>query len=74
MDNNLSTLADRLKAKLDGASEQNLVTADQDLVELMDVHLDAVSAAAAHLSGHASGHGSAHGSVGRELEADQQAY
>jgi hypothetical protein len=68
MDNNLSTLADRLKAKLDGASEKNLVVADQELVELMDVHLDAVSAAAAHASGHLSGHGSAHGSLGKELE------
>ncbi len=61
MSSNLTTLADRLKAKLEGAKDQNLVVADQDLVELMDSHLDMVSAA--HLSGHAS----AHGSMGREV-------
>lgn len=66
MSSNLTTLADRLKAKLEGAKDQNLVVADQDLVELMDVHLDAVSAA--HGSAHGSGHVSGHLSTGYELE------
>ena len=63
---NLTTLADRLKAKLDGAKDQNLVVADQDLVELMDSHLDMVSAA--HISGHLSGHASG----GRQVEAQAE--
>ena len=53
---NLTNLADRLKAKLEGS--KNLVAADQDMVELMDAHLDVVSAA----------HGSIHGSVGKKNE------
>ncbi|MBU8900579.1 hypothetical protein DRW03_13575 [Corallococcus sp. H22C18031201] len=68
MSSNLSTLADRLQAKLNGATEKNLVVADQDLVELMDVHLDAVSGAAIHGSAHGSGHLSGHGSIGRQAE------
>ncbi len=54
MNSNLMTLADRLKAKLEGAKEQNLVVADRSLVDLMDANLDVVGAA----------HGSIHGSVG----------
>jgi hypothetical protein len=63
MDSSLSNLADRLQAKLNGAKDQNLVVADNDLVELMDAHLDMVSAA--HASGHLSDHISGHGSVGK---------
>ena len=68
MSSNLSTLADRLQAKLNGATEKNLVVADQELVELMDVHLDEVSGAAIHGSAHVSGHVSGHGSVGQQAE------
>jgi hypothetical protein len=68
MSSNLSTLADRLQAKLNGATEQNLVVADQELVELMDAHLDEVSGAAAHGSAHGSGHVSGHGSIGKQVE------
>ncbi len=68
MDSNLAAFADRLKDKLADANGRNLVISDQDLLSLMDVHLDAVSAAAAHGSGHLSGHGSSHDSLGRELE------
>jgi hypothetical protein len=71
MSSNLSTLADRLQAKLNGATEKDLVVADQELVELMDVHLDEVSGASIHGSGHVSGHVSGHGSVGREVQMDQ---
>ncbi len=55
MDNKLANLADRLKAKLGGSKEQ--VHADDNLTDLVDAHLDLVSAAhgSAHLSGHASG-------------------
>ncbi len=71
MSSNLSTLADRLQAKLNGATDKNLVVADQELVELMDAHLDEVSGAAVHGSAHVSGHVSGHGSVGREVEIGQ---
>ena len=60
----LTALADRLQAKLNGST----VVADQELVELMDVHLDAISGAAIHASGHVSGHVSGHGSVGKQVE------
>ena len=65
MNNNLSELATRLKAKRDSAKD--LLIPEQELVELMNNDLDRVSAAAAHISCHMSSHGS-HGSIGRELE------
>lgn len=61
MDNNLSELAARLKAKLDGAKD--LLIAEQELVDLMNSDLNKVSAASAHMSCHGS-----HSSIGRELE------
>lgn len=65
MDNKLSELAARLKAKLDGA--EDLLIPEQELVELMNNDLDKVSAAAAHPSCHMSSHGS-YGSIGLEAE------
>ncbi|WP_309895125.1 hypothetical protein [Archangium sp.] len=62
MDNNLSELAARLKAKLDGAKD--LLIPEDELVELMNNDLDKVSAASAHISCHMS----SHGSIGREME------
>lgn len=65
MDNNLSELAARLKAKLDGA--EDLLNSEQEVVDLMNNDLDKVSAAAAHSSCHMSSHGS-YGSIGLEAE------
>ena len=53
MDNKLTTLADRLKTKLAGSANKELVHADDQLVDLVDAHMDLVSAA----------HGSIHGSI-----------
>lgn len=68
MSSNLSTLADRLQAKLNGATQKDLVVADHELVELMDAHLDEVSGASIHGSAHGSGHASGHLSVGQSLD------
>jgi hypothetical protein len=66
MENNLSTFADRLKAKLAGSEQK--VHADSGVTDLVDAHLDLVSAA--HGSAHGSGHGSGHGSAG-PIEQEQ---
>jgi len=67
MDSNLAAFAERLKGKVDG--NQDLVVAEDEMVALMDRHLDLISAGVAHASGHQSGHLSGHGSSGRELDA-----
>lgn len=54
-DDRLSNLADRLKAKLSGSKEP--IHADDELTDLVDAHLDLISAA------HGSAHGSGHGSI-----------
>jgi hypothetical protein len=69
MDSNLAAFAERLQTKLDAAEDQNMVLAQDELVALMDRHLDIISAGVAHASGHQSGHLSGHGSSGRELDA-----
>lgn len=68
MNDRLSNLANRLKAKLSG-SEQ-MVHADDGLLDLVDAHLDLVSAA--HGSAHGSGHGSGHSSGCSELQTEQK--
>jgi hypothetical protein len=55
MDSKFNALAERLKAKL-GGSNGEMIVADDSLTDLVDAHLDLVSAA--HSSAHASGHGS----------------
>ncbi|AWH29254.1 MULTISPECIES: hypothetical protein [Stenotrophomonas] len=60
MDSKLKGLADRLKSRIDGAATP-LVGAS-DMTDLIDAHLDLVSAA--HGSGHTSGHKSGHASAG----------
>lgn len=60
MDNKLTTLADRLKAKLSGSQEK--LHADDNLTDLVDAHMDLVSAA------HGSAHGSGHLSRPRQAE------
>lgn len=64
MDSKLKGLADRLKSKIEGSS-QALASTD-DLTDLVDAHLDLVSAA--HGSAHGSGHGSGHRSGSQQLE------
>jgi hypothetical protein len=55
----LASFADRLKAKLFAPRQE--VSSDSEVMDLVDAHLDMVSAAhaSAHLSGHTS-HGSGH--------------
>lgn len=59
MNSKLTGLADRLKAKIEGSSK--FLGNSNDLTDLVDAHLDMVSAA--HGSAHGSGHGSGHGSA-----------
>jgi hypothetical protein len=54
MDSKLTSIADRLNAKLKGLKNQELGHDDNSLIELVDAHLDLVSAA------HGSCHGSCH--------------
>ena len=60
MNDKLMKLADRLKSKIEGSSQ--LSPSTDDLTDLVDAHLDLVSAA--HGSAHGSGHGSGHASGG----------
>ncbi|WP_353085614.1 hypothetical protein [Stenotrophomonas sp.] len=60
MDSKLKGLADRLKSRIEGSATP-LVGAS-DMTDLVDAHLDLVSAA--HGSGHTSGHKSGHASAG----------
>lgn len=55
---NLKNLASRLKNRIDNTNE---VSTNEGLVDLMDAHMNMVSAAAVsiHGSGHLSGHASA---------------
>lgn len=55
---NFQNLANRLKNRL---GNNEVVADDQGMTDLVDAHLDLVSAAhgSAHGSGHTSGHGSA---------------
>ena len=59
MDSKFNALAERLKAKLGGSNEMSV--ADDSLTDLVDAHLDLVSAA------HGSTHTSAHGSSPTEI-------
>ena len=59
MDSKFNALAERLKVKLGGSNE--MIVADDSLTDLVDAHLDLVSAA------HGSTHDSAHLSSPTEI-------
>lgn len=64
MSERFSKLSKRLESRMSGVSD--VTPEDDELTDLIDAHLDLVSAA--HGSAHGSGHSSGHLSGGREIE------